>query len=293
MTIKATMPRASVDVDTSGLPLQARARSLATILAFVAFAFGWSWAIGFAGARVKSEFPILSMVLMMVAGFGPTIAALVVVSVSSDRRAMGDWLARCLNWRVDWRWFALAFAFPPAVMLLAVLIDVVLGGSFPAPIAVAQIPVLILNFALVLLIGGPLGEELGWRGYAMPALRARMGWPAASLMIGLVWGAWHLPLFFLVGTAQSQMPIPLFMLNIMAGAVVFGWLYERTQGSVLPALVLHMSLNAWAGILILVPTAETGRPYALVTGLLVIVAVALMLTASRTSARHAVQPRAS
>lgn len=288
MIIKAEKLCTPPDSDNSGPLLQDRTRSMTTIVAFFVLAFGWSWAIGFAGTRIKGEFPVLSTVLMMAAGFGPSLAGLVVVAVSSNGQGLRDWFARCINWRVDWRWFALAFAFPLAVMLLAVSIHAWLGGSFPASTAANQIPLLILNFALVLVIGGPLGEEFGWRGYAMPALRTRMGWRAASLIIGLIWGAWHLPLFFLMGTAQSQMPIPLFMLNIIAGAVVFGWLYESTQGSVLPALVLHTSLNAWAGILFIIPTAEDGRPYALVTSLLVIVALALLFIPER---KASISPR--
>lgn len=290
MIIQARMLRTPVDTDDSAFHLQERTRSTTAILGFVVLAFVWSWALGFAGMRVKGEFPVLSMVLMIAAGFGPSLAGFAVVAVSSNGHGLRDWFARCLNWRVDWRWFALAFVFPPAIMLLAVSIHAFLGGSFPATIAADKIPLLILNFALVLAIGGPLGEEFGWRGFAMPALRARMGWRAASLIIGLIWGAWHLPLFFVAGTAQSQMPILVFMLNILAGSVVFGWLCERTQGSVLPALVLHTSLNAWAGILILVPTVETGRPYALVTALLVIVALALILTAGGTSATESDVP---
>jgi len=113
-----------------------------------------------------------------------------------------------------------------------------------------------------------------------------MNWRAASIVVGVVWGLWHLPLFFLAGTAQSQIQMPLFLLNILAGSVLFGWLAERTRGSVLPALVLHTSLNAWAGILGIVPTAATQRPFALVTGLLVLVAAGLLLTPDRKNVQH-------
>jgi uncharacterized protein len=102
-----------------------------------------------------------------------------------------------------------------------------------------------------------------------------------SLIIGVVWGLWHLPLFFLASSAQAHMPIPLFMLNILAGPVVFGWLFERTQGSVLPALVLHTSLNSWAGLLVIVPTATSVGSYASVTALLVLIALVLLLTPDR------------
>ncbi|MGL5115110.1 MAG: CPBP family glutamic-type intramembrane protease [Beijerinckiaceae bacterium] len=162
-------------------------------------------------------------------------------------------------------------------MAIALAIHALLGGDVLVSAAMDHIPLAILNFGLVLVVGGPLGEEFGWRGYAMPALTDRWGWRAASLVIGIVWGLWHLPLFFMVGTAQSAMSMPLFMVNIVAGSVIFGWLFVRTRGSVLPALVLHTSLNAWAGILGIVPNAATGRPYALVTGVLLLFAMVLLI----------------
>lgn len=77
------------------------------------------------------------------------------------------------------------------------------------------------------------------------------------------------------------MAMSVFILNILAGAVIFGWIFERTRGSVVPALVLHTSLNAWAGILAIIPTATVWRPYVLLTGLQLLVAVALLLVPTR------------
>lgn len=239
--------------------------------------------------QAKPQSAALSTVLMVLSGFGPSVAAVAVVASVGSGQGLRDWLARCLDWRMGWRWFALAFLVPPAVMLCALGIHALSGGVMPALPAVGRLPMFIANFGLVLLIGGPLGEELGWRGYAMPALAARMNWRAASLIIGLVWGLWHLPLFFMAGTAQSQMPILVFMLNIVAGSVLFGWLWERTNGSILPAIVLHTSLNAWAGLLIVVPSNATGQPFAIVTGLLTVIAIALLITPDRILANERVR----
>jgi membrane protease YdiL (CAAX protease family) len=254
------------------------ARSTKAIAAFIALAFAWSWSLGMLAQLLLDRWPVLGIILTMVSGFGPSIAGFAVVAFCSTRLEFRSWMRRSLNWQVGWQWYALAFCMPPAVMLLALGIHGALGGTVPVLPAAGQIPLAIANFGLVLLIGGPLGEEFGWRGFLMRTLTARVGWRAASLIIGVAWGLWHLPLFFIAGTAQSLMPIPVFLINILAGSVVFGWLFERTQASVLPALVLHTSLNAWAGILGIVPTAATMQPYVLVTGLLVVAAGALILT---------------
>ncbi len=251
--------------------------SLIAILAFFALAFGWAWGIGVTATQVSVQLPVVGTALMMLAGFGPSLAAVTVVAMVSPGTGLRDWAARCLNWRVGWRWFAFAFALPPAVMLTAVALHGLMGGPMPASPAVDQIPVAILNFGLVLVVGGPLGEEFGWRGYALPALAASLDWRTASLIIGAVWGAWHLPLFYLASSVQSHMAMPIFMLNILAGSTIFAWLFERTQQSVLPALVLHTSLNGWTAIIEIVPTAATGRPFTLTTGLMVLIASALLL----------------
>jgi membrane protease YdiL (CAAX protease family) len=174
-----------------------------------------------------------------------------------------------------------AFLTPPILIVAAIWLDVALGGVMPGFLAAEKIPLAIANFGLVLVLGGPMGEEFGWRGYLTPALTARMNWRAASLVVGVIWGIWHLPLFFTAGTPQAAMAMSVFILNILAGAVIFGWMFERTRGSVVPALVLHTSLNAWAGILAIIPTATVWRPYVLLTGLQLLVAVALLLAPSR------------
>jgi len=255
------------------------------IFVFIALAFLWAWGVGFAGAQAAALSPALSAALFIVAGFGPSLAGFTVAAVFSNRTGLRGWLSRCLNGRVGWRWYLLAVLAPPAVMVCSLIIDVALGGALPAFPAAGHRLLAIANFGLVLLIGGPLGEEFGWRGYLTPALTARLDWRVASLMVGSVWGLWHLPLFFMAGTPQAQMPMGVFLLNILAGSVVFGWLFERTQRSIVPALVLHTSLNGFAGVFAIVPTAATSLPFVLVTGLLVLIAAVLLILPDRPPVR--------
>jgi len=294
MIRQVTLQRMPAAKDDSDHRLPERTRSIAPIFAFIILAFCWSWGIGFAATQVTARMPVMGTVLMMVAGFGPSLTAVAVVAMVSTRTGLREWAARCLDWRVGWRWFVLAFVLPPAVMLTALAIHGLLGGAMPASPAVDQVPLAILNFGLVLVVGGPLGEEFGWRGYALPVLAAKLGWRSASLIIGAIWGVWHLPLFLMDSSAQSHMPMPVFMLNILAGSVVFAWLFERTHRSVLPVLVLHTSLNAWTSIVGIIPTAATGRPFVLTTGLMVLIALLLLLTPDLESQqRHSAKSRSS
>ena len=136
-------PSMPADADNFGLLWQERAQPITALLRFVVFASGWSWAIGFIGTRVKGEFPVLGMVLMMAAGFVPSLAGLMVVSIFSKGSGLRDWFARCCNWRLGWRWYALAFALPPAVILSALAIHGLLGGPMPALLTVDHIPLAI------------------------------------------------------------------------------------------------------------------------------------------------------
>jgi membrane protease YdiL (CAAX protease family) len=87
------------------------------------------------------------------------------------------------------------------------------------------------NFPLVFLVGGPLGEEFGWCGYALPVMQKHINWRTAGLVLGVIWAFWHLPLFFIVDTAQSHLPGWLFFVSTVASSVMFAWLFNRSNGT--------------------------------------------------------------
>ena len=165
------------------------------LLVFFSLAFAWSWGCWLLSSAVKTQLPSVAGMLFLAGGFGPSLAAIAVVRYVGGRDGLRDWLVRCLQWRVGWRWLALVFFLPLAVMVLAAAAHIALGGTMVPSPAIGHVLLAVVNFVLVLLIGGPLGEEFGWRGYALPALQARYDWRVASLILGAVWGVWHLPLF--------------------------------------------------------------------------------------------------
>ena len=221
----------------------------------------------------------------MMSGLGPSLAAIAVVTLHSDRGGLREWLLRCLQWRrIGWRWYMVAFGLPPVLMALALALEGALGGAIPVSPASGHVGLAVVNFGLVLLVGGPLGEEFGWRGYALPAMAAVLKWRAASLLIGVIWGLWHLPLFFMNNTPQSHIPVLLFLASTIAASVILGWISVNTDHSVVPALIMHTSINGWVSILPVLPTANTFRPLALMIGAQVLIAMALLFRASRRGA---------
>ncbi|QCB45566.1 type II CAAX endopeptidase family protein [Hydrogenophaga sp. PAMC20947] len=252
--------------------------SAASLIMFFALAFAWSWACWLLAPALQVDSPVAATTLALAGGFGPSLAAVVLVAYGAGMAGLRRWLLRCMRWRLRWHWFVLAFAFPVVIMGLAAAAHVVLGGTLPPSRAAGHVGMAAANFLLVFLAGGPVGEEFGWRGYALPALQARWGWRVASLLLGVVWAIWHLPLFYSPGTVQSLLPGGLFALSAIAASVLFAWLYNRSGGSVIPVLVLHTAVNAWSLIIpvMLLPDGSNLRPFQLVVGMLVLTAAALL-----------------
>jgi len=257
-------------------PVDASDGDRSRLPAFFALAFAWSWICWLLAPAVKAQFPLAAAVLSGLGGFGPGVAAVAVVGYGGGRAALRPWLGRCLQWRIGWQWFALAFFLPLALMVSAAVVHAALGGTLGASPVAGHLPLAAANLVLILLLGGPLGEEFGWRGYALPALQERHGWRVASLILGAVWGLWHLPLFFTADTLQGRIPLLPFLLSTVALSVVFAWLYNRSRGSVLPALVLHTAVNWWVWVVPGLSAAGASRQFGLLLGLLVLLAIGLL-----------------
>jgi membrane protease YdiL (CAAX protease family) len=143
---------------------------------------------------------------------------------------------RILQFKLGWRWYALTFLIVIAGTLGQVLIYRLIGNQFNAQVFVAQ-----LGSFLPLLILGPLSEEIGWRGYVLDRLQTRWSALVSSLIIGLVWSLWHLPLFLIPGTSQHEMGVPFigFLIKLTSSSVLYTWLYNNTRRSLWSAILLH------------------------------------------------------
>jgi uncharacterized protein len=255
-------------------------RSVKLLSGFFALTFAWSWACWLLAPIVKTDSSYVSSALFFLGGVGPSLAAVTLVAMNGGRAGLHTWLKRCLQWRGNWGWMTLAFLSPLAVLTIAAAVHMALGGSLRPSPALSHAALFVANFGLVFLAGGPLGEEFGWRGYALPAMQDRLGWGG---VLGIVWGVWHLPLFFVSGSAQNQGSIAAFFVLIVATSVFYTWLFYRSAGSVLPALVLHTASNSWPFLIPILPSDADQRPYLLVVGL---VASASMWLLTRRDSTH-------
>ena len=257
--------------DTKGVPGAPESHLLVFLL--VAFVLAWvPWA---AVVSLGGELRWHAAILQALATFAPGVAALVVAGQASGWAGLRKVLKPLGHFRVGGSWYALALLGPPVLMAAAVAVHVGLGGrppDLPDPGRWLFIPGL---FVLVLLIGGPLGEEPGWRGYALPVLQRRLGPVTGALALGLVWAVWHLPLRLIPGTPQAQVPLMLVVVQTVALSLILAWILSRSGGSLLLVVLAHASINTWAGPLRVLPVdAGSIRPYAIATAFIVALAVA-------------------
>jgi membrane protease YdiL (CAAX protease family) len=199
------------------------------LAAFFALAFLTAW----------WPWPFFAVGLAPTAFFacGPLVAALVVTGVADGRAGYRELGARMVRWRVGWTWWLVALGTPLAVLALAAVANVAVWDA-PAPVlaAVAWSQVA-LGFAVRFVnpLDGPLGEEPGWRGYALPQLQRGRSPLGAAAVLGVFVALWHLPLVATGRLAAVGLPIT------FAITLVYVWLFNRTGGSVLMTMVFHVA----------------------------------------------------
>ena len=201
---------------------------------------------------------------------GPSVAGVLLTGLLDGRAGLRDLRARWLRWRVGARWYAVALLTAPLLYLAVLLALSLLSPEFLPGLFTTSDKASLLLFGIVSgLIGGGLLEELGWTGFAMPKLRRRYGILTTGLIVGVLWGAWHLlVIFWLGGSTFGDLPPALFLpvrgFDLLAGGLVayrvlMVWVYDRTHGSLLVAMLMHASLSA--KMLILAPAALSGGPF--------------------------------
>ena len=232
------------------------------ITAFFLLTFIISWLSWGAVALLFGKVEIASYPLFILGTFGPSIAGFGLTGLLEGRAGMGRLLRRMFQWRAGITWYVAAMFTIPAIMIAALAISVLLGNSpGTTPFLQWWLP-LALPFVLVIgvLTGGPLEEEPGWRGYALPRLQALWNPLIGTLVLGAIWSCWHLPLFFIPGTSQYGLPFIFFALHTICLALFMTWIYNRTGGSLLFAMLFHASTNISFAVLPLI--APGGSPMA-------------------------------
>lgn len=220
------------------------------IFTLVTYAFSWACWLPIVGSLEASPFDGAAgtLVLFFLGAYGPTIVGIAMARIYGGREGLRNLFRSAVALRTRGRWILVALLTGPVLYACAVAAYVLLGKDV-GQVNVGLLPWLPIVFVVPILFG-PLAEEFGWRGFALPLLDHRNQVIASSVLIGFIWALWHAPLFWAkTGTAISGFEIDawligLFFLAVIGSSFIYTWLFNHTQGSLAIAILLHLSMNA-------------------------------------------------
>jgi membrane protease YdiL (CAAX protease family) len=245
---------------------------------FFALAYVFAWLLlvpAMLGARGLIPVTVPPVLLIFPLGYTPALAALAVAWLGDGGAGVRRLGAGLLRWRVGLAWYLVAAAGPPALFSAALA----LAGAVGVPVASVDASPVVVVVALVVNVvvaGAVNGEEIAWRGYALPALQSRMTALPAALVLGVLESCFHLPLFLTPGTPQSRIPFVGFTVLSVALSVIFAWVFNSTRGSLLVVTLLHAGINATTNVL---PVPDAG-PGFWITVLLLVLSAAIVVVAT-------------
>ena len=245
-------------------------------LKFFLLTYAVTWTFFIAAAALSgsaANSPLLAGVrgtFFLVGTFAPAIVALS-LSIRDEGNASAL-LRRTVMWRVAARWYLFAVSYMAAIKLAVALVHRFATEAWPR---FGDETWYIILVAIIVSTPIQAGEEIGWRGYALPRLASRFGFARASLLLGVIWASWHLPLFFIPGIDKSGQSFPVYLLQVTALSVALAWLYAHTGGSLLLAMLMHSAVNETKDIVPSAVPAAT-ETWALSTSLVAWLTVALL-----------------
>ena len=255
-------------------------RPFRAIGTFLVLTCGVTWALWALVLRVGSTHGPSNVARLLALGgpvfligvFAPGLVAVALTAWNEGGRAVGALLRRVLRWRVGLRFYAFALLLMPLTKLAVAVVHRAVVGTWPQ---FGETHPLLLVLATILSTISQAGEEVGWRGYLLPRLMERAGLVVASLVVGAIWAAWHLPLFFAPGADTNGQSFILYLLQATAYSVMIAWLYWRSGGSLLLPMLMHAAFNNMKDI---VPSGaqRAGNPFTLEGTLVFRLTVALL-----------------
>lgn len=190
--------------------------------------------------------PLLALAIAAATFLGPTLSAFIMTGMTEGRIGIRRLLRRYVLWRVGFRWYLFVLLVIPAIELLGAIVVPGALASFQ-PLALSLVLTYPVAFVSTFILGGPLGEEPGWRGFALPRLQLLHGPLVGSVILGILWASWHLPLFWSgVWTPPTIPNIVMFILMITALTIIMTWVFNNAKGSLLITMLMHASFNTFA-----------------------------------------------
>jgi membrane protease YdiL (CAAX protease family) len=216
----------------------------------IAFLFAWILEVPLALSAqgiLPFTIPKTGVAIVVVAAtFGPTVGAFVMTGVIEGKAGVVHLLRRYVQWRVGIQWYLFVLVGVPLIIVLGTIVVPGALASFQ-PILGPLLIAYPMAFVLTFLLGGPLGEEPGWRGFALPRLQERNGPLWGSVILGVLWALWHFPLFWSgVWTPPTIPNMIMFTVMITMLTIMMTWVFNHARGSLLITMLMHASFNTFA-----------------------------------------------
>ena len=192
--------------------------------------------------------------LVLLGAYAPSIVAVSLTWRAGGGRAVRDLLGGVLIADVPVRLYVLALSYMGVIKLSAAVLHRAIAGTWPA---FGTEPLYLLPLAVAISTPFQAGEEIGWRGFALPRLAERFGFRAASVVLGVIWAFWHLPQFYIADADTYHQSFAVWAPQVVAMSVALAWMYYRSGGSLLLPMLMHAAINNTKDI---VPSAASPAP---------------------------------
>jgi uncharacterized protein len=223
----------------------------------IAYCFSWLvWLPAVFASLGYFTLPLSVFALVTIGAFGPLLAALYLTAREQGWVGLRQLWQKASNFKIKLGWLTITLLLPLILTGAAFFLHGSTGNTTPALSLLASPLLIAPMFVFLFFLGGSFQEELGWRGYALVRLQRRRSAFSASLILGVAWGLWHLPLFFINGVSQSFLPFWAFIVWMCGLSVLLTWLYNNTYSNLLVAMLFHTMVNL---ALALFPLIETKR----------------------------------
>ncbi len=239
------------------------------VLAFGIAWLGWLPMVAASHGVALFDSPAFQFLLILPA-IGPALAAIIVTWSGNGKAGISHLLKPLFQWQVGALWLGIAIAAPALLFVVGKVATQALGlATTPGPQG-DNIMALAISAFVMSLLSNPW-EEVGWRGFALPRLQKRHNALIATLVVGVLWGLWHLPLFFWAGNPMSNYPFPAWFIGTVAQSFIYTWLYNSAKGSLLVVTLFHVLGNTFGVIIAGVSITALAIVYCVTAALLVAV----------------------
>lgn len=214
------------------------------LILFYIIAFAFSWALWIPQALNDNGILKINSIILSLSNFGaygPLIAALALTYYNDGKNGLIKLLKRVINFKFNYKWYLIIFLTFPIILGASLLLA---GVSFNQIFLETNLIIIFIGFFVIFFIAGPLQEELGWRGYALDRFQKKWNALISSIIVGFLWGLWHLPLFYMFREDSYYTgPIWGLIISTILISILFTWIYNNTGRSIMAVLLFHTMWN--------------------------------------------------